>query len=210
MDDAGELLGWPFEDPAWPRKLLLAGLLWCVLSLTIAGIPLAAVNLTGWMLTAADNLRSGKRSLPPAGFYLGRGVRLFTVQLAYFLALLAVCGLPIVAGVWIGGIGGGLLAVFGQSLLLLASTLLVAITPAIVVLTEAGGVARGLDLRRLGRFLAADPRAASSSGLMSLLCLDIISPFGLLACGLGLVVTTPYAYAVLASTVVAYESRVRR
>jgi hypothetical protein len=45
---------------------------------------------------------------------------------------------------------------------------------------------------------------------MSLLCLDIISPIGLLACGIGLAVTTTYGYAVLAATVVAFDRKPRR
>ena len=40
---------------------------------------------------------------------------------------------------------------------------------------------------------------------MSLLGLDIISPVGLLACGVGLAVTTTYGYAVLAAAVVAFD-----
>jgi hypothetical protein len=209
VDDAGGLLGWPFRDPAWPTKLLLTGLLWFALSLTVIGIPLAAINLNGWMLAAADRYRAGG-TLPAAGFYLGRGWRLFLVQLLYFLALLVIAAVPAAAGLRVGGIGGGLLAVFAESVLLLGSTALVAVTPALILLTEAGGVRGGLDVAGLLRLLRARANESAASGLMSLLCLDIISPFGLLACGIGLVASTPYAYAVLAATAVAYDRKVRR
>jgi hypothetical protein len=210
VDDAGELMGWPFRDPAWPTKLLLTGLIWFLLSLTVVGIPIAAINLNGWMLAAADRYRGGGHELPPAGFYLGRGWRLFTVQLVYLLGLAAVSAVPAVAGFRVGGIGGGLLAVLGESLLLLGSTALVAATPAIILLTEAGGLRGGLDAAGLLRLLRTRSHESTASGLMSLLCLDIISPFGLLACGIGLVASTPYAYAVLAATAVAYDRRIRR
>jgi len=210
LDDAGELMGWPFKDPAWPTKLLLTGLLWLLLSLTLVGIPIAAASLNGWMLAAADRYRAGRAELPPAGLYLGRGWRLFLVQLIYFLGLLLISALPVAVGFKVGGVGGGLLAVFGESLLLLGSTSLVAATPAIILLTEAGGLRGGLDLGGLLRLLRTRSHESAASGLMSLLCLDIISPFGLLACGIGLVASTPYAYAVLAATAVAYDRKVRR
>src|SRR4029077_21190353 len=118
VDEAGELMAWPFRDPAWPTKLLLAGLLWLLLSLTVVGIPLAAINLNGWMLAAGDRCRAGRAELPPAGFYLGRGWRLSVVLLAYLLAILVLTAVPAVVGFQLGGIGGGLLLVFAESLLL--------------------------------------------------------------------------------------------
>ena len=44
--------------------------------------------LLGWMLAALDNLRAGRQELPEAGFsYIGRGLRLFVVQLVYGLVI---------------------------------------------------------------------------------------------------------------------------
>ncbi|MDQ6919140.1 MAG: DUF4013 domain-containing protein, partial [Candidatus Dormibacteraeota bacterium] len=199
LDDAGGMLGWPFRDPRWPARLVLMGVLWFLLSLTLVGIPLAGIALAGWMLTAADNLRAGRLELPPPGLYLRRGYRLFLVQLIYLLALLVLAALTVGGGLRLGGIAGGLLAVFGESLLTLGSTALVAATPALVQLTESGGVLAALRVDRLAALLAANPRRSVGDGLLSLLCLDIISPIGLLACGIGLAVTTTYGYAVLAA-----------
>ncbi|HEY8679738.1 MAG TPA: DUF4013 domain-containing protein [Candidatus Dormibacteraeota bacterium] len=210
LDEAGEMLAWPFRDPRWPARLGLMGLLWFVLSLTVVGIPLAGIALAGWMLTAADNLRAGRLELPPPGLYVRRGYRLFLVQLAYLLALAVVAALPVITGFRVGGIAGGLLVVFGESLLTLGSTALVALTPALVRRTESVGVLEALRVDRLVTLLAVDPRRSVGSGLMSLLCLDIISPIGLLACGIGLAVTTTFGYAVLAATVVALDRPARR
>jgi hypothetical protein len=204
------MLAWPFRDPRWPARLGLMGLLWFVLSLTVVGIPLAGIALAGWMLTAADNLRAGRLELPPPGLYVRRGYRLFLVQLAYLLALAVLAALPVITGFRVGGIAGGLLVVFGESLLTLGSTALVALTPALVRRTESGGVLEALRVDRLVTLLAVDPRRSVGSGLMSLLCLDIISPIGLLACGIGLAVTTTFGYAVLAATVVALDRPARR
>jgi hypothetical protein len=204
------MLAWPFHDPRGPARIGLMGLVWFVLSLTVVGIPLAGIALAGWMLTAADNLRAGRLEVPPPGLYLQRGYRLFLVQLAYLVAVVAVATIPIVTGLRVGGIGGGLLAVFGESVFTLGSTALVVATTALVQLTESGGVLAALRVDRLVARLAADPRRSVGSGLMSLLCLDIISPIGLLACGIGLAVTTTYGYAVLAAAVVASDRTARR
>jgi hypothetical protein len=204
------MLAWPFRDARWPARLGLMGLLWLALSLTLIGIPIAGIAIAGWMLTAADNLRAGRLELPPPGLYLRRGYRLFLVQAAYLLAVAAVAAVPLVGGLRLGGIGGGLLAVFGESLLTLGTTALVAATPALVRLTESGGILAALRVDRLALLLAGDPRRSIGSGLMSLLCLDIISPIGLLACGIGLAVTTTYGYAVLAAAVVADDRATRR
>ena len=83
------------------------GLLWFALSLTVVGIPLAGIALAGWMLTAADNLRAGRDELPPPGLYLRRGYRLFIVQLAYLLALVALAAIPVGEGFgWAGSEAG--------------------------------------------------------------------------------------------------------
>ena len=204
------MLAWPFRDPRWAARLGLMGLLWFVLSLTVVGIPLAGIALAGWMLTATDNLRARRLELPPPGLYLRRGYRLFLVQLAYLLALVALAAIPVLGGFRLGGILGGLLVVFGESVLTLGSTALVAATPAVVQLTESRGVLAALRVDRLAALLAANPRRSIGSGLMSLLSLDIISPIGLLACGIGLAVTTTFGYAVLAAAVVALDRPARR
>lgn len=210
MDDAGAMLAWPLGQGRRPLRMLWMGALWLLLTVTVVGIPIASIALTGWMLTAADNLRAGRLELPPAGLYLRRGWALFAVQLGYLLALLVVSGLPVAGGIRLGGIGGGLLAVFGESIFALGTTAVVAVTPALALLTREGGVAGGLNPLRLLATLDRNRRLAVGSGLLSLLCLDIISPIGLLACGVGLAVSATYAYAVLASTIVAYDRQLRR
>ncbi len=211
MPDIGEILGWPFKDRRWPSRLILTGLLWLAVSLTVVGAPIAAVGLNGWMLAALDNLRAGRTELPAPGFRnWGRGLRVFLVLLIYYLVLAALAGIPIGAGLLVGlrgpnSIAAGLLAVFGQSLLLLGSTALALLTPAIVALTERDGWSGGLNAANLWRTASARPSPTLVAGLIAVLALDIISPLGALACLLGVALTTPYAFAVLAAAVNAYE-----
>src|SRR5438067_1416887 len=160
------MLGWPFGEGRHPLRLVWMGLVWLLLALTVVGIPIASLALTGWMLTAVDNLRAGRLELPPAGLYLRRGAPLFAVQLVYLLALVLASGAPLAGGFRLGGIGGGLLAVFGESLFALGSTALVAVTPTLAVLTDAGGVGAGLNPARLLEMLGRNRRLAVGSGLL--------------------------------------------
>src|SRR5438309_10050890 len=87
MERITEAFVWPFRDPEWALKLLIIAL--------ITLIPIVGtINGIGWMLATLDLLRAGEEKLPPANFsYLGRGIRLFLVQLVYVLALLVVSAL---------------------------------------------------------------------------------------------------------------------
>ena len=217
-DETSAILGWPFKDPAWASKLLLMGLLWLgLLVVPLVGVVVASINLNGWMLAGLDNLRAGRREIPPPGLqYLRRGLRLFTVELVYFVVLLLVSFGLLGGGIYLSLRAGPhgatstvlaalFLTVFGQSVLLVFSTAWVAVTPAIVLLTERHGPRAALDLRRLWGMLRGRPRPAVIAGLLALLSLDVIAPFGALACVVGLVLSVPYAYAVLAAVVEWYE-----
>jgi len=47
----------------------------------IALIPfVGSMALAGWVLTAADGMHEGVAAVPPAGFYLRRGARLYSLR----------------------------------------------------------------------------------------------------------------------------------
>src|SRR5258708_14608285 len=76
-----EAFAWPAKDPGWLAKLLIIGL---ILLIPIVG----SINGLGWMLASLDRLRAGEETLAPANLrYIGRGFRLFVVDLAYVLVV---------------------------------------------------------------------------------------------------------------------------
>src|SRR5438874_4756959 len=81
-------------------KIIVQGLIYL--------IPIVGwLALYGWMLAALDNLRQGRRELPPAGFgHLGRGVTLFLVLLVYGLAIAAVFCVFFFIGIALTAAGG--------------------------------------------------------------------------------------------------------
>lgn len=205
MNELSDSVAWPSRDPEWVTKVLLIGL--------INLIPIVGqLNLLGWMLAALDNLRAGRPELPPAGFqYIGRGLNLFVVFLVYGLVLGVTFGILFGVGLGITAGNDGQGNAIGVPLILLAYALLLLgvlvwylFTPAVIVATERGGIAGGLNLPRLIAMVGADVNGALQHGLFALVAY-LIGGLGAIACFIGQIFTAPYGYAVLAGVVHHYE-----
>ena len=205
MNELSDSVAWPSRDPEWVTKVLLIGL--------INLIPIVGqLNLLGWMLAALDNLRAGRPELPPAGFqYIGRGLNLFVVFLIYGLVLGVTFGILFGVGLGITAGNDGQGNAIGVPLILLAYALLLLgvlvwylFTPAVIVATERGGIAGGLNLPRLIAMVGADVNGALQHGLFALVAY-LIGGLGAIACFIGQIFTAPYGYAVLAGVVHHYE-----
>lgn len=206
MNELSDSVAWPSRDPEWVTKVLLIGL--------INLIPIVGqLNLLGWMLAALDNLRAGGAELPPAGFqYIGRGLNLFVVFLVYGLVLVVTFGILFGVGLGITAGNDGQGYAVGVPLILLAYALLVLgvlvwylFTPAVIVATERGGIAGGLNMPRLIAMVGADVNGALQHGLFALVAY-LIGGLGAIACLIGQIIfTAPYGYAVLAGVVHHYE-----
>src|SRR5215469_14331094 len=96
MNSAGDAFAFPFRSPDWLGTMVLQAL---ILIIPIIG----QIALLGWLLATVDNLRAGRQQLAPAGFYLGRGIALFGVELIYGIALFIIPGI-------IEGIGSAMLS----------------------------------------------------------------------------------------------------
>jgi uncharacterized protein DUF4013 len=205
VNDLSDSVAWPSRDPQWVSKVLLNGL---ILLIPIVG----QLVVLGWMLTALDNLRAGRPFLPPASFaHLGRGVNLFVVYLVYALAMGVALAVLFGAGVVLtltGSSGaaalGVALIVAGYGLVLVLTLALSLLGPVIIVATERGGIAGGLNVAGLVRLVRVDVEAALHAGLFGLVA-SLIGGLGAVACGVGQVFTAPYGYAVLAGVVHHYE-----
>jgi Protein of unknown function (DUF4013) len=206
VTELSDSIAWPSRDPEWVSKILLTGL---ILIIPIVG----QLVLVGWMLAALDNLRAGRPVLPPAGFsYISRGLNLFAVYIVYGLALVAVFGVLFGSGIAIasnarGGAGvlGVLLILLAYAVLLVAGLGLSLLTPVVIVATERGGIASGLNVVRIVDMVRADLEEALRAGLFALVA-SLIGGIGAIACLIGQYFTTPYGYAVLAGVVHHYES----
>ena len=205
MNELSDSIAWPSRDPEWVRKVLLTGL---ILIIPVVG----QLVLVGWMLAALDNLRADRPVLPAAGFsYIGRGVNLFVVYLLYGAALLVVFGVLFGAGVSLtlsgssaASLVGVVLILLGYAILLVAGLALSLCTPAIVVATERGGIAGGLNVAAVIQLIRLDVEESLRAGLFALVA-SLIGSVGAVACLIGQLFTTPYGYAVLAGVVNHFE-----
>lgn len=208
MNELSDSVAWPSRDPQWVSKVVLTGL---ILLIPVVG----QLVLVGWMLAALDNLRAGHPVLPDAGFsYIGRGLNLVVVYIAYGVALVLLFGVLFGAGIAIAANAQDGAALLGVVLILLSYAVVLVgglglslVTPAIIVATERGGIGGGLDLRAVVRLVSADVEEALRAGLFALVA-SLIGALGAIACLVGQYFTTPYGYAVLAGVVHHYERSV--
>src|SRR5438105_9386394 len=210
MDRITDAFVWPVRDLEWPAKIAIIGLL---LLIPIVG----SINGLGWMLAALDSLRAGEERLPPANLsHLGRGWRLFTVNLVYYLAIFVVAAAVYAAGFLLlanQGQGGsqpvlvslGLALLFlGLSLLWLGDLALAFLTPSIVLAVSRGGIGGGL---RVDMVVGTARRSLVNTliaGLM-LIAVHFVASLGLMICVIGVLFTNAYGLAMQAWIVRSFE-----
>ena len=196
MDRITDAFVWPVRDPDWLTKLL-------VIALTLLIPIVGAINAVGWMLASLDLLRAGEERLAPANLgYLGRGIRLFAVNLVYSLAIGSVVAVIYIPGVLIasreshGAASPGLI-----SLAVALSLLAFGIA---TLATDRGGLAGGLSAGSVLRHARANLANTLIAGLM-LIAAGFVGSLGLIACGIGVLFTTAYALAMQAWVVRSFE-----
>ncbi len=211
MERITEAFYWPTRDPEWVVKVLIVGL---ILILPIVG----AINALGWMLASLDRLRAGEERLAPANFsYLGRGVRLFVVEVVYGLVITLVAMAIYIPAIVLavkqseesstnpGVIALSVLLSFAAfSVATIGSLALTFATPAIVLATDSGGIPAGINIAAVWRRCRSALTNTLIAGLM-LIAASFIASLGSAACLIGIFFTSAYALAMQAWIVRSYE-----
>jgi Protein of unknown function (DUF4013) len=210
VDRVTEAFAWPSRDPEWLTKLLIIAL---ILVIPIVG----AINGLGWMLASLDRLRAGEARLAPANLgYIGRGFRLFVVNLVYELAIAlaaALIYLPAILAASNQSQGSAnpalislaiVLSLLAFSVATLGSLALNFAMPSIVLATDRGGIAGGLHLGAVLRVARANIANTLIAGLM-LIAAGFVGSLGIVVCGIGVLFTTAYALAMQAWVVRSFE-----
>lgn len=210
MDRVTEAFTWPFRDPEWISKVL-------IIALTLLIPIIGSINALGWMLASLDRLRAGEERLAPANLtYIGRGLRLFAVELIYTLAIVVVAlaifvpALAFSVSQGQGAANGGLIAtavllnLVGFSVITVLSLAFTFLIPSIVLATDGAGVAAGINLRAIVRRSRANLNHTLIAGLM-LIAASFVGSIGAVACGVGVLVTMAYALAMQAWIIRSFE-----
>ena len=210
MDRVTEAFVWPFRDPEWLTKVL-------IIALTLLIPIVGSINGIGWMLASLDRLRAGEERLAPANLtHLGRGIRVFAVELIYGIGIVAIAAVIFVPALVLeinqghGSGNAGLIAaalflnVFGFSVTTLLSLGLTFATPAIVLVTESGGVGAGVRVGAVVRRSRMNLTHTLIAGLM-LIAASFIGSLGAIVCGIGFLVTSAYALGMQAWVIHSFE-----
>jgi uncharacterized protein DUF4013 len=186
-----------------------------VLQSLIALIPfVGAMAIAGWVLTAADSMHAGAPTVPPAGFYLHRGARLYFV--AFVWGLIVALVLYGTIGAFFGlffqqttAPGPAFLFVFGgwfTFVLLLGLTTHLAflfIVPGAVEADQRGAL-RGLNPIPAIADVFRHPKDSLLAALITYLAW-IIANLGASLCYVGVVLTFGYGALVFAGALYVYE-----
>jgi hypothetical protein len=210
VDRITDAFAWPARDPEWLTKILIVGL---ILLIPIVG----AINGIGWMLATLDRLRAGEQALAPANFsHIGRGLRLFVVNLAYGLAIVLVAAaiyvpaLLIASGQSQGSANPALVSVaivlsmLAFSVATLGSLALNFALPSIVLATDRGGISGGLHVSAVLRGSRINLANTLIAGLM-LIAAGFVGSLGIVLCGIGVLFTSAYALAMQAWIIRSFE-----
>ena len=203
MDRITEAFIWPFRDPDWVSKLL-------IIALTLLIPIIGSINGLGWMLATIDRLRAGEERLAPANLsYIGRGLRLFAVELIYTLVIVVIAlaifvpALALSVNQGQGSANSGLIAaavllnLVGFSVITVLSLALTFMMPAIVLATDRAGLGAGIDVRAVLRRSRANLNHTLIAGLM-LIAASFVGSLGIIVCGVGALMTSAYALAMQA------------
>ena len=206
----GDCITWPFRSSQWLGQVIIQSL--------IALIPfVGSMALAGWVLTAADSLHEGRATVPPAGFYLRRGARLYFVAFAWgviaialvygtFFAVLAIFFQP-------GPFGpSGFFVFFGGWFVLvigigLASHLAFLFIVPAAIEADARGAVRGLNPWHAIVDVVRHPKDSLFAGLVTYVAW-IIAGLGASLCYVGIIITAGYGALVFAGALYVYERNI--
>lgn len=210
MERIADAFVWPSRDPEWLTKLL-------IIALTLLIPFVGAINGLGWMLATLDRLRAGEERLAPATLrYIGRGFRLFVVNVVYGLAITLVTVAIYVPAVVVASKQSHgsadpamvslaiLLSVLAFSIATLGSLALNFAMPSIVLGTDRAGIVGGLNVSAVLGLARANIANTLIAGLM-LIAAGFVGSLGLVACGIGVFFTTAYALAMQAWIIRSFE-----
>jgi hypothetical protein len=189
--DIGRAFNYPRNDPGWVTKMLILGLVSIVPILNLAGF--------GYMIEGLRRVARGDEATLPEwdnfGGYFMDGLRVGVTYLVYAIPLLLVVGVVIGMAIASGDDGGamGLVSLLANLFQLFWQFLMWVVWPALVLqVAFREGWAVGFDFSAMMASVTRNVGAYVMVLVMTI-AFGILGSLGILACGVGILITAPYA-----------------
>lgn len=190
--DIGRAFNYPRNDPGWITKLLIFGVVSMVPIVNLAGV--------GYMMEAIRRVTRGEDSTLPEwdnfGGYFMDGLRFAVTVFVYMLPVLLIVGVAIGMAAASGredGGAAGIVMLLANLFQLFYQFIFWVIWPALIInLAFNPGFGAGFQF---GKMMATATRNVGSYVMVLLMTIvfGIVGMLGILACGIGLLLTIPYA-----------------
>lgn len=192
--DIGRAFNYPRNDPGWIVKLLIFAV--CTM------VPIVNFAAFGYMLEAVRRVARGDEATLPEwdnfGGYFVDGLRVFVTMLVYAIPLIAVIvvsiGMALAASGSRGGeAAGGIVMILAQLFQIFWQFLIWVVWPAMIVsLAFNAGWGAGFNF---GGMMGTITRNAGNYVMVLVMTIGfgIFGMLGILACGVGLLITLPWA-----------------
>jgi hypothetical protein len=178
------------EDKDWISKAIMAALF--VLLMPILG--LGSLLFMGWSIAVARHVINGEEAMPDwseLGQIVVDGLKAVVIFFIWSIPVLMLSGIAAVADTSVVSVCVGLIGFLYVFLLLL-------LMPAVLGLLASGApFGTALNPGNSSRMLLAKLPETVIVAVITLICLSLASTIGLLLCGIGVLVTVPYAYGVV-------------
>ncbi len=195
--DFGKAFTFVFEDDEWITKLLIGGIINLV---PVIGL----IVVVGWMLEIGRRVASGGSEVLPDwsdfGIYLVRGLKAFVVVIVYALPVIILLPFAMLAG----GNSQGVSSVIGMGSLLVRCVAFIYVIFLAFVLPAAlmrftmndDSIGAGLAFGEVFSMVLGNLGTYFFAALVYFIAM-FIAELGVTACVVGIIFTSPYAYAVM-------------
>jgi hypothetical protein len=196
--DIGSSFGYMFQDQDWPKKIIVGGL--------ISLVPILNFAALGYLVQVIRNVRDGQALPLPEwdqlGEHFGTGLYVFLIFLVYSIPIILLACIQSGASIILGSAAEGrtgadaaaslfsLISICMSCLIGLWALVIGVLSPAILVrFADTSEFRSGLQLGELVSIIRANPGSYLIAMIVVWVVLDVIAPLGLLACGVGVIVT---------------------
>jgi len=193
--DIGSSFSFMFQDQDWPKKVLIGGL--------ISLVPILNFAALGYLVQVIRNVRDGQALPLPEWDQLGEhfrnGLILFLIFLVYTIPIILLACIQTGVSVVVGSASSGseaassifsLVSICFSCLMGVWGLAIAVLSPAVLIrFADTSEFQSGLRLGEVMAIIRANPGSYLIAMIIMWVASGVIAPLGLIACGVGVIVT---------------------